>query len=135
MSNSGPKAEMRLAQSPLATRLDRIACFTRGLLNPAGADRRARRPCSSMRDEPDQRPARNPGQAPIAPPFFSGWRPDTRSSALPFHDFLRANAGRDRAKDSVALFLRRGPLLCGLVLRVTTSSLLPHVLFPATGAD
>jgi hypothetical protein len=30
-------------------------------------------------------------------------------------------------------FLRRGPLLCGQVSRVTTSSLLPHVFFPATG--
>ena len=31
--------------------------------------------------------------------------------------------------------LRRGPLLCGPASCVTISSLLPYVLFPATGAD
>jgi hypothetical protein len=45
---------------------------------------------------------------------------------------MRANAGRDRAEDSVAILVPRGPLLCGPVSRVTTRSLLPYVLCPAT---
>jgi hypothetical protein len=68
-------------------------------------------PCSSMRNERERRPARDPGPAPIASPFFSRWRPEARSPALPFHNFLRANAERDRAKDSVAFFAARPALV------------------------
>ena len=55
--------------------------------------------------------ARDFGPAPIAPLFFSRWRLETRSSTLPFHNFLRVNAGRDRAKDSMAFFAARSTLL------------------------
>jgi hypothetical protein len=126
---------MRLAQLPFATRLERLARSARELLNTLVQIAEPVTSCSSIRNEPDRRPARDPGPAPIASPIFSRWRPETRSPALPFCNFLRANAGRDRAKDSVAIFVPRGSLLWGLVSHVTTSSLLPHVLFPATGAD
>jgi hypothetical protein len=123
-----------MAQLPLVTCLDRLARSTRELLHPADADRRARH-IMLFDAEGEPRPARDSGPAPIAPTFFSRWRLETRSSALPFHNFLRADAGRDRAKDSVAIFVARSPPLCDPVSRVTISSLLSHVLFPAAGAD
>ena len=126
---------MRLAQLPFATGLHRLARSTREPLNTLAQRAEPATSCSSMRNEPDRQTTRDPEPTPTAPPFFSRRRQETRSLALPFHNFLRANAGRDRAKDSVAIFVPRGSLLCRLVSRVTTSSLLPYVLFPATGAD
>ena len=90
--------------------------------------------CLSMRNEPERRPARDPGPRPIVSLFFSRWRPEAGAPTLPFHNFLRASAGRDRAKHFVAFFCRAARL-CGPVSCVTISSLLPYVLFPATGAD
>jgi len=100
----GSKPEMRLAQLPLVTPLVRLARSARELLKPLAQITTPAMPCSSKRNEPERRPARDPGPVPIAPPFFSRRRPETRSPALPFHNLLRASAGRDRTKHFVAFF-------------------------------
>ena len=126
---------MRLAQLPLVTPLVRLARSARELLNPLAQITAPATLCSSMRNEPERRPARDPGPAPIASPFLSRWRAEIQIAGVAVSQFLARERWARSSQGFRGVFCRAAQLLCGLVSRVTTSSLLPYVLFPATGAD